>query len=204
MRPLMSTLERGFKSWAERLASGIRRDLGLTDYAPLSMARLAEYLDVTLWKPQDIPDLPAEALAQLLEGDPSGWSAVTLIASARTIVIYNPRHSAGRRVSDIAHELAHELLEHKPSTVILSPDGGLVMRTFDARQEDEASWLSGCLLLPRAALVHATRGGLSSEAIAGEHGVSVVLTNYRKRITGVEVQTRRARSTRSTTSPTRD
>jgi Zn-dependent peptidase ImmA (M78 family) len=198
----MSTLERGFKSWAERLAGGIRRDLDLAPHAPLPPPQLAEYLDVRLWTPHDVPGLPAKVLDQLLEKDPWGWSAVTQTIGDRITVIYNPRHSPGRRASNITHELAHVLLDHEPSKVILSPDGGIIMRTFDVRQEDEAGWLSGCLLLPRVALIHAIRRGLSVSDTAEEYGVSEVLLNYRTRITGVAAQA--ARSTRrKSTSPHR-
>jgi hypothetical protein len=187
----MSKLERGFKSWAERVAGGVRRDLGLALYAPLPPENLARHLSIRLWTPHDVPGLPSEVLDQLLKHDPSGWSAVTQTVGELTTVIFNPRHSPGRRASNITHELAHVLLEHEPSRVILSTDGGIVMRTFDSRQEDEASWLSGCLLLPRVALLSAIRRGLSPDEIADEFGVSVVLVNYRTRITGAAVQASR-------------
>jgi hypothetical protein len=192
----MSTLERGFKSWSERLSAGIRRDLGLVGPAPLPPAHLAEYLDVRLWTPHDIPDLPRDVLDQLLEHDPWGWSAVTQTVKGQVTVIYNPRHSKGRQSSNIAHELAHVLLEHGPSKVILSGDGAIAMRTFDARQEAEAGWLSGSLLLPRVALLSAARQGLSVGEIADKYVVSEVLVNYRTRITGVAAQARRATSKR--------
>jgi hypothetical protein len=187
----MSALERGFKSWAERLAGGIRRDMELPAHAPLTSEALAGYLDVRLWTPRDVPGLPNSVLDQLLEHDPWGWSAVTQTIGDRVTVIYNPKHSPGRRASNIVHELAHVLLDHAPSKVILSPDGSVVMRTFDAREEDEAGWLSGCLLLPRVALVLAFRRGLPVEQIAAEYGTTEVLVNYRARITGVAAQTSR-------------
>jgi hypothetical protein len=43
------TLDRGFKAWAERTATAIRAELGLSTTAPLPPARLAEHLDVVLW-----------------------------------------------------------------------------------------------------------------------------------------------------------
>jgi hypothetical protein len=192
----MSTLERGFKSWAERLGTGIRRDLGLPPDAPLPMTRLADYLGITLWTPRDVPGLPREVLHQLLDGDPGGWSAVTLVAEDQTTVIYNPRHSDGRRQSNMAHELAHLLLDHEPAKVILAADGTMAMRTYDAVQEDEAAWLSGCLLLPRAALLLAARSGRTAAQVAEEFEVSVPMVEYRLRVTGVVAQARRARALR--------
>jgi len=187
----MPTLERGFKSWAERVSSGIRRDLGLAPHDPLPLAKLAKYLDVGLFTPADVPGLPPEVLEQLLERDPWGWSAVTQVVNEMATIIFNPRHSAGRRASSIAHELSHLLLEHETARVILSPDGQVAMRTFDAKQEDEANWLAGCLLLPRVALVRAYRAGQTVEAIAVTYGTTEVMVAYRSRITGVEFQVRR-------------
>src|SRR5262245_17736812 len=133
----MSTLERGFKSWAERLSVGIRRELELEPYAPLGPRALADYLDVVLWTPRDIPGPPPDVLKQLLERDPWGWSAATQVVDGRTVVIYNPRHSAGRWASNVAHELAHLILDHEPGKIMVSHDGSIVMRTFDAKQEAE-------------------------------------------------------------------
>ena len=84
----------------------------------------------------------------------------------RALVIYNPEHSSGRQSNDIMHELAHLILDHKPTTVILSQDGSLVMRSFNQQQEEEADWLAGCLLLPRDALVHSVKAGLTAQQIA--------------------------------------
>lgn len=188
----MSTLDRGFKSWAERLSAGIRRELELEPHAQLDPRALAGYLDVTLWTPSDVPGLPSNVVEQLLERDPWGWSAVTQVVDGGTVVIYNPRHSAGRWASNVTHELAHLILDHEPGKIILSNDGAIVMRTFDAKQEAEAGWLSGCLLLPRVALLRAARAGLSPGQIADEYGVTEVLVNYRLRICGVDTQVRAA------------
>jgi Zn-dependent peptidase ImmA (M78 family) len=184
----MRTLERGFKSWAERTALAVRRDLGLSADAPITPKELASYLDVTLWTPSNVPDLPVDVLKQLLETDPYGWSAVSQQIDGRVIVIYNPMHSSGRQASDIVHELAHLLLDHEPATVILSPDGIMAMRSFNAKQEEEANWLAWCLLLPREALLRARLAGSTERQIADEYGVTEVLVRFRTRICGVEAQ----------------
>ena len=182
--------ERGFKSWAERTSQNFRRDFGLQTHSPLEPAVLATHLDVRLCTPKDIPGLPQAVLDQLLKCDPSGWSAVSIYQRDRGLVIYNPAHSKGRQASDIMHELAHLVLDHKPATVILSQDGTLVMRSYDQKQEDEANWLAWCLLLPRDALTRCARGALSIDAIAEQYGVSKTLVNFRLRVTGVQAQIR--------------
>jgi IrrE N-terminal-like domain len=189
-------LERGFKSWAERTSINLRTDLGLRPFEPLLPAQLASYLEIHLCTPLDIPGIPQNVLDQLLKHDPSGWSGVSIQRFGRALVIYNPEHSSGRQSNDIMHELAHLILDHKPTTVILSQDGSLVMRSFNQQQEEEADWLAGCLLLPRDALVHSAKLGLTIEQIATKYCVSAKLATFRRRITGIDTQMRRRRAYR--------
>src|SRR5580698_6752207 len=149
--------ERGFKTWAERTSSNLRRDLGLSPHEPLSPKLLAEFLDVLLHTPRDVPNITQDVLDQLLVHDPWGWSAVSVFRSGQAVVIYNPRHSAGRQASDIMHELAHIILDHQPATIVMSQDGSFIMRSYNEKQENEANWLGWCLLLPRDALLRCVR-----------------------------------------------
>jgi Zn-dependent peptidase ImmA (M78 family) len=96
-----------------------------------------------------------------------------------------------RRSSDLAHELAHIILEHAPSKMVLSHDGTIVMRSFDEKQEEEANWLGWCLLLPRVALVHAIKLRLTPVEIALRWGISERLVEFRIRMTGVRSQFRK-------------
>lgn len=187
----MGVLVRGFKTWAEKLALSIRRELDLTPHAPLAPSRLAEHLGVRVWTPHDIVGLPQAVLDQLLLHDPDGWSAVTCTVADEVLIIHNPRHSIARQNSDLAHELAHIILEHEPSKLVLSHDGTMVMRSFDDKQEQEANWLGWCLLLPRPALIHATKARLAKALIASQWNVSEQLVEFRLRMTGVRMQFRR-------------
>lgn len=192
----MAAFDRGFKSWAERTSINIRREMGLVPHEVLDPLELANFLDIEVCTPSDIPGLPRDVLDQLLERDPWGWSGVSLIMPGdRGLIIYNPRKSKGRRASDIAHELAHFILAHQPGTLILLSDGDIAMRTFDSKQEEEANWLAWCLLLPREALVKAKHRGLTAAHIADQYGVTERLVTYRLSATGVNLQVaRRSRS----------
>ena len=187
-------LDRGFKTWAENVAISIRRDLGLQSHAPLDARALAHHLDVLLMTPQDVPNIPAAVVTQLLVNDPDGWSAVTCLSGGQARVIYNPTHSLARQNSDICHELAHILLEHEPGKMVLSHDASIIMRGFDAKQEEEANCLGWSLLLPRSALAHATKAQLDTKEIARKWAVSEQLVEYRARITGVRRQFGRQRA----------
>ena len=191
------TLERGFKARAERTSAGLRGELGLSEFEPLNPRHLAAYLEVTLVTPSEVPGMTHEALHQLLTVDPWGWSAVTIVQGNAALIIFNPRHSAGRQASDITHELAHIILGHQPATMIMSPDGSLVMRSYDQKQEDEANWLAWAILLPRDALLVMTRKRETIEAIAAVFGVTETLVQYRLRITGIESQLRATASWKS-------
>lgn len=189
----MATLERGFKAWAERTALAVRRELGLSAREPLDPGKLALHLSVRLVSPEDLTGLPADISTQLLQSDPWGWSAATLELPTATIVIYNPKKSAGRQASDIIHELAHLILGHEPVTLVFSNDGLLATRTFNAKQEDEANWLGWALLLPRDALMSARRSRMATAQIAAMYGVTERLVDYRLQMTGVNAQIRRTR-----------
>lgn len=184
----MATFDRGFKARAERAALAFRRELKLAPSDPLRPELLAAHLGITLWTPREIPGLPPDVLNQLTEIDPWGWSGVSLTVDGSGVIIYNPRKSPGRRASDITHEMAHFILDHQPATIILSADLDLGMRTFDAKQEDEANWLAWCLLLPRDALVRAKIQRLSVSEIAERYGVTETLVAMRMDLTGVNSQ----------------
>lgn len=189
---MTSTLQRGFKSWAERTATSMRRELSLSAFQPLDPRQLAAYLQVQLITPHEVDGITEEILHQLLVQDPWGWSALTLDRGQSALVIYNPAHSSGRQASDITHELAHIVLGHQPATMIMSPDGNLVMRSYNQKQEEEANWLAWALLLPREALLSLKRRRATIADIAQSFGVTEVLVEYRTRITGVESQVRAA------------
>jgi len=62
------------------------------------------------------------------------------------VTVYNPCSEASRTSSDLAHELAHLLLNHDVRE--LQQIAGHTFFTCNHDQEEEANWLAGCLLLP--------------------------------------------------------
>jgi Zn-dependent peptidase ImmA (M78 family) len=189
----VSLLERGFKSWAEKFAEGLRKELGIEIHCPIDLNRLASFFGSRLLTPEDILGMSEQHLKQLLHVDHSGWSAVTVCVDQQSVIIHNPRHSKGRQASNIAHEIAHLILEHEPTRLVMSQDGGLVMRSFNEKQEEEANWLAWCLLLPRQAIVEALKKRVSVEEIAVQFGVSEPLVRFRVQKTGALVQMRRTK-----------
>lgn len=188
----MSTFDRGFKTWAERTALSLRRELGLNAADPLPHQQLAEYLEIKVITPKAIPGMSDDLIQQLLVTDREGWSGTSFTLAGKHTVIYNPSHSIGRQSSDINHEFSHIIIGHEPSKLIMSADGDMVMRSHDPKQEAEANWLSGCILLPREALLHLAKTGQLGSACE-KYAVSKNLLEYRLQATGVRLQMRRSR-----------
>lgn len=174
-------MQRGFKAEAERLASETRVAMGLRPADPLDAAALARHLGAAVRSADELTSLAnLEELEALQEG---AFSACTFDLGERTVIVYSPLSTLGRRQSDISHEASHLLLEH--SVKEIESLGGLSFFTCDPDEEQEANWLSGCLLLPRELLLHATREGLDIEGIATRYSVSTQMAGFRLRATGV-------------------
>lgn len=183
--------ERGFKTWCEKYATEKRKELGLKPNSRLDTKLLAKSLGVLVKTPIDIPGLSQANLDVLLRNDgktASCWSAVTLVKGTRIVVILNSSHSLARQASDLTHELAHIIRGHAAKEVDISSEGLMLLKSYDKVQEEEADWLSGCLLLPREALVTIRSRGLDDSAAANEYGVSIQMLNYRMARTGVTRQ----------------
>ncbi|HUW98183.1 MAG TPA: ImmA/IrrE family metallo-endopeptidase [Acidiferrobacter sp.] len=171
----------------------MRHELGLRASDPLDPFLLARKLGVTVWTPHDVPGLSAGARNTLLRDDgqtPSCWSAVTLVMENQALVILNSSHSRPRQASDLTHELAHRIRGHEAQEVDVSAEGLMLLKSYEKLQEEEADWLSGCLLLPREALISIKKRRLDPASAANEFGVSVRMFNYRMTMTGVSRQFR--------------
>jgi len=183
--------ERGFKTWCEKYSADKRRALGLGPDAPLDTRALAKHLGVRVWTPAEVPGLSRTSREALLQNDgatPSCWSAVTVLAAGKVLVILNSSHSAARQASDLTHELAHRIRGHEAQEVEVTEAGLMMLSSYDKAQEEEADWLSGCLLLPREALISIKRRGLEDALAAAEYGVSTRMLGYRLAMTGVKRQ----------------
>jgi Zn-dependent peptidase ImmA (M78 family) len=184
-------LARGFKTRCENISLQLRRELGFLKTDPLPYEKLAENLSVLLLKPGDIIGVSPKSVQLLLGRAKNSWSAVTISFDGFEVVIYNSSHSRYRQSNNIMHELSHILLRHEPSKIIVSPNVGYVLRDYNEVMESEASWLAGCLLLPREALLHIKRIGISTRDAQRIYEVSGDLLQYRFNITGVNFQTKK-------------
>ncbi|MYI06919.1 MAG: ImmA/IrrE family metallo-endopeptidase [Gemmatimonadetes bacterium] len=185
-------MRRGFKSWCETASRDYRSQLGLGLADRLEPRDLAHHLGVLVLTPQELPGLSNRAIVQLTKVDPRSWSAATVAARGRHLVVLNSAHAPTRQRNSLTHELAHVVLNHRPANARVSEEGFLFRDHYDAEQEEEADWLAGALLLPREGLLSAYRRTSSSEVIGRIYGVSTKLVDWRLRMTGILTQARRA------------
>lgn len=164
--------------------------MAILPFAPLDPWKLAANQGIRVWTPTEVAGLSAEHLQVLLRKDdqPSCWSAVTVVVESKILVILNSTHPRGRQANDLTHELAHRILKHKPQEMDVTADGIMMLKSYDKVQEDEADWLSSCLLLPRDALVSIKNRRLNADHAAVEYGVSKKMLNYRLAMSGVKKQ----------------
>jgi Zn-dependent peptidase ImmA (M78 family) len=181
----------GFKAQSERTAAAARIALGLKSHAPLDPWAYAAHLNVTVLEFGKL-GLPARVVRQLTVVDGDSWSAMTLRVDGAFAIVINPAHALTRQRSDLMHELAHIELRHSPVRVEVSATGLLLLSDYSNEQEQEADWLAAAVLLPREGLFRLRSVSKSTAEIATHYGVSESLCEWRLRMTGVDVQMRRA------------
>lgn len=174
-------MRRGFKAEAERLAEKVRGEMGKRPSDALDAIELAQHVGAEVRAADTLTS--RGKLETLEELQPGAFSACTFTIGNRHVVVYSPLANEGRTQSDIAHEVAHILLEHEVKVV--ETVGGHSFFTCDADEEQEANWLAGCLLLPRPLLLAAARRGLDAAQIAESYRVSEQMAAFRLRTTGV-------------------
>lgn len=178
-------LRRGFKAESERLARDIWRDMGLMADDRMDAVTLAEHMDCVVRSADTLVDI-----AKLIElhriQDDAFFACTFQLPGDRHAIVFSPLMSETRRNSDVAHEVAHIVLEHRFSR--LERLGDIAFFSSDKEQEEEAAWLSGCLLLPRFALIHDLRKHRTPAVIAENRILSRRMVDYRLRVTGVARQ----------------
>lgn len=173
------------------MSAQARQDLDLAPAAPLDPWAYADHIGVMVLDFDFIP-VSAECRQRLLVTDSESWSGMTLREDGVTAIVVNPSHSRGRQASTLMHELAHVILKHVPARVDVSSTGMLLLSDYSDDAEGEADWLAAAMLLPRDVLIARRRRGDSISAIADAFGTSDQLCEWRVRMTGVDVQLKRA------------
>jgi Zn-dependent peptidase ImmA (M78 family) len=131
-----------------------------------------------LFTPEQLPSLTSEQVSLLLASN--AWSAA-VIRQDPLWIVYHSQHAPARRESDLMHELAHVLLKHL--LVGFDPTTGLPQRRL--QDEDEATYLGGCLQIPRRGLLWAVERKMTLAEMCAHFGASKKMVQFRGNVTGV-------------------
>ena len=174
-------LRRGFKSEAEAYACEFRQELKLLASAPLDMFVLARHLEIPVIALSNLQDAMSATSYQLLtKPEKKPFSAVTLFRGRHRSIIYNDSNSPARQQSDLAHELAHAILDHPPSS-LTNESGG---RHYNKELEEEAACLSGVLLVPLSAAMWILKSGKTLESLSDQYNISTAMLRMRTNKSG--------------------
>lgn len=169
------------KADLQRLAAEVREELGLTPADRFEPDVWSELWGVPMLSLEEVTDDP-EVLHRLTVEAPELWSAALLKLGKGHLVIYNHAHAAVRVRSDLAHEIAHLVAEHRIDAAWMEPGGKKCGAPAD--QEKEAAELGGALLVPaETAKLHAI-AGKPAWTLAEHFGVSVEMANWRMGASG--------------------
>ncbi len=185
-----SLLERGFKTRSEKKSESIRNEMGLESYSHLCAFELANHLNIKVYKPSEIfgEDVNIDMLVGT-KGQNNGWSALTMETKKNNrIIIHNNLHSDSRQQSDLMHELAHVICNHKPPPARTDVNIPIFMREHDPKQEQEAILLGSVLQLPRVGLLWALKKNMSKDEISQYYNASDKMVNFRINSSGVKNQ----------------
>lgn len=162
------------------LATSERTAMGLTSTCGLDPRVLAERHGIRVIELSVLPGVTEEQRSRLMRRGGKDLSALLIGEPGQAILVVNDSHTPERQANSICHEIAHLLLGHVPGP-ILDEAGG---RVYPERQEDEANWLAGALLVPAKGLrmLHPKR---TRPEIEANFGVSEELLRWRCNMHGL-------------------
>lgn len=173
-------MRRGAKARLRRLATEVRAEVGLTVNNKFDPYELATKYGVHV---QPMSDLDCDDALEYFgsRGFRSFSGAQVLAGQYGSFIIDNDLHSTNRRRSTVSHEMAHVICEHPHEQRLVNERG---CRAEQSDEEDEATFLSGELLLPtETARLMAFRGTPFSQ-VAIDFAISIEMARWRMNISG--------------------
>ena len=179
-----SKLRWGFGTEANAWARDLRDEMNVARDAPLCPLELAEHLYVPVYLGSQLP--LDQRTRQFLLGAVGRRevSAGVFYVGTTAVIVANDAFGPKRLASDIAHEIAHILLRHKP--IGFSHKTG--RHVYDQEAEDEAARLGPTLLVSEEAallaceLIHGNETTLAE--LSDEWSVSTHVIQMRINLTG--------------------
>jgi Zn-dependent peptidase ImmA (M78 family) len=177
-----------FRRRAEMLATSERDDLGLTPTCRLDPRALAARHGIRVVALSALSGVSDCERAQLMRKNSKELSALLVGEEGHAVIIVNDSHTPQRQANSICHEVSHILLGHESAPIV--DDGGV--RVYPERQEDEANWLAGALLVPIKGLRMLHPNHTRSE-IEAKYGVSEELLRWRCNLHGLAIKAAKQR-----------
>ena len=178
------------------VAAEERDELGLGPLDPLDPYALAREHGISVYPIDELPGehCSKDAVTHFTITKPKVWSAALVPVGSVRLILENTGHSPTRRCSSVAHEMSHHLLEHEFDDVLLTDDG---CRKVNSRNENEANFLAGELLIPYRAALKAAFAGNTNDEVATAYGVSPQFAQMRMKGARVHAQRALAKQSRS-------
>ncbi|MEJ7655565.1 MAG: ImmA/IrrE family metallo-endopeptidase [Thermoleophilaceae bacterium] len=161
----------------EKRAAGVRSDLGLDQIQVLDPGALAGTLGAEILHLSDLTD--DEIALRRARSISFDGMASTHPADGTPIIVLNCGKPARRRIATLMEELGHLVLGHRPSRIYTDTELGVLRRSYDKAQEQEAYDLGAALLLPKERIQRDVGQRVLIEEIADAHTCSRELVTYR-------------------------
>ncbi|MEL4898273.1 ImmA/IrrE family metallo-endopeptidase [Crocosphaera sp. Alani8] len=175
---LIESLSTENRQRLEAIATEKRNILGFKAYEPLPAEILAEHFQATIFTAETVPNTESEQVKILCNSD--NWSA-GIISQKPLLIVYNSRHTPARKQSNLMHEFAHIILNHK--MVCYDPKTEPPQRR--QQDEDEAVFLGGCLQIPRRGLLWAKQKQMNLSQVAVHFNASEEMVRFRGNVNGI-------------------
>jgi len=188
------------KAALARLAAEVREnELKANLHERICPYDLADLYGVAVYTLQGLAEsgCPPEAIEFFTSVRPEAWSAALVPNGTGQFIVENNAHTPRRRRSNIAHEMAHLLLEHEFDRILFTNGNRGCANPTSKEMEDQAAELSGELLLPAVGARRAAAYGRSDDQVADQFDVSTEFARWRMNVTGARKIASRAARTRS-------
>ncbi|MBL8776057.1 MAG: ImmA/IrrE family metallo-endopeptidase [Acidimicrobiales bacterium] len=177
----------GFKAAAKLQSLRVRSAAGAGVHDRVCCFELADQLDIKIIRLSEMPE--SEYSHHLTHVEPNAMSAAIVRRRDRVGIWLNDSHSPARQQSNLAHELAHVILDHQDAP----PLNETGCRELHAGVEAEADYFGSVLLVPEPAAVEVVRSGVPLVKAAEHFGVSEQMMRWRINDSGAHVRTGRER-----------
>ena len=185
--PNKSDFVYGFKSKAENLAIKYREELGLTKFKPLNAFILAKHLDIPIFSVEDAFKGNENHPDYLKLNNTDCFNALWMPnCDGDKIIIHNSNHSAFRQQSNLMHELAHIILDHKIPDEIAKICSLYKLHYYNKEQEGEAKFFGACLQITKPAVLWVLKENWTEERISQYYSASNEMVKYRLNVSGAK------------------